>query len=121
MLKSFNEFNNPINESDSNQTTAEFYTALLDFAKSDKVISITNFDEARDSKIIKNVQLALNFLGYPLPSSEMNGLLGPQTVIAIRKFKAAAGLIPSAPKKNYTEDPNAVLKAVDLQSMYGNY
>jgi hypothetical protein len=106
----------------SNQTVDEFYATLTNFVNSGDVISISNYSQPAHSQIVKNVQIGLSFLGYPLPPSEMTGLLGPQTLAALNNFRRSGGTdVPKDKVKNYVVDPNRKLRAVDFQQDYGLY
>jgi peptidoglycan hydrolase-like protein with peptidoglycan-binding domain len=123
MLKSFNEFHQQsrvfVNE---DLETDSFYSTLLDFAKSGETITIDTFKADRHSKVVKNIQLGLKSLGYDLPQSELNGILGPQTVLAIKRFKKTGGATTDKPtEKNYVLDPNKELKVVDFGTTYARY
>lgn len=123
MLKSFNEFHQQsrsrVNE---DLETDSFYETLLAFAKSGETITIDTFKADRHAKVVKNIQIGLKSLGYDLPQSELNGILGPQTVLAIKRFKkTGGGTTDKSTEKNYVLDPNKELKVVDFGNTYDRY
>ena len=123
MLKSFNEFHQQscsrVNE---DLETDSFYESLLAFAKSGETITIDTFKADRHAKVVKNIQIGLKSLGYDLPQSELNGILGPQTVLAIKRFKkTGGGTTDKSTEKNYVLDPNKELKVVDFGNTYDRY
>lgn len=130
MLKSFNEFCTPLLtnrvseafDDQSSQTLDEFYQTLKSFADSGETISISNYSRPVHSKVLKNIQIGLVYLGYQLPESETNGSLGPRTLAAISHFKKSEGKdLPKEKVKNYVNDPTLKLKAVDFGNSYDNY
>ena len=135
MIKSFNEFCDQINENLSleflaeeagseNQTTEQFYETLINFAKAgEKIAEIKDYNPAVHGKVLKNIQLGLKFLGYPLEPIDMTGSLTPRTVLALKQFRksSVSGEPIKSTTKNYVSDPNKQLKAVDMDYMYGGY
>ncbi len=111
MIKTFTEFNSTINEggfwdwltgkseegeakkqgNTENQDIlddklSEFYKTLEDFAGSKKSIPVEKSGEMKYSKMVEDIQLALEFLGYKLEKYGIDGYFGPETASAIKKF-----------------------------------
>ena len=112
MIQSFTEFKKLVNETFTDGLTGEkeegeakkkepgtldqpdvqdakvedFYKTLQDFADSKEAIEVQTYGKMKYSKIVENIQLALNFLGYPLPKYGIDGFFGPETADAILKF-----------------------------------
>lgn len=64
----------------------EFYKSLEEFASANKSIEIELSKNYTYSKIVENIQIALEFLGYDLPQYGVDGYFGPETARAIRDF-----------------------------------
>lgn len=64
----------------------DFYKTLEEFAESGQVIQVELDRNYTYSKMVENIQLALEFLGYELPKYGVDGYFGPETASAIRKF-----------------------------------
>jgi peptidoglycan hydrolase-like protein with peptidoglycan-binding domain len=111
MIKTFTEFNSTINEdgfwdwltgkSEKGDTktqgntenqgvidakVADFYKTLEDFASSNKSVNAQLSGKFEYSKMVENIQLALEFLGYKLEKYGVDGYFGPETAAAIDKF-----------------------------------
>jgi hypothetical protein len=111
MIKTFTEFNSNLNEGGfwdwltgkSEEGTAkkqgntenqgiidakvvEFYKTLEDFANSNKSVNAQFSGKFEYSKMVENIQLALEFLGYKLEKYGVDGYFGPETAAAIDKF-----------------------------------
>jgi|694.fasta_scaffold00290_63 peptidoglycan hydrolase-like protein with peptidoglycan-binding domain len=63
-----------------------FYATLEDFANSGKSVAVQNGGTYTYSKLVEDIQAALEFLGYELPEHGVDGYFGPETAIAIQKF-----------------------------------
>jgi len=66
----------------------EFYKTLEDFADSNKSINLQVAGNFEYSKMVEDIQLALEFLGYKLEKYGVDGYFGPETAAAIDKFNA---------------------------------
>jgi peptidoglycan hydrolase-like protein with peptidoglycan-binding domain len=110
MVKSFSEFNETLNEgfwdwlTGKSETGTEkskgkssdagvldddieqFYQTLKDFADSGKSIPVQTYGSMTYSKMVEDIQIALQFLGYPLTRFGVDGFFGPETANAIMKF-----------------------------------
>lgn len=64
----------------------DFYKTLQDFANSGKSIQVEPVGSMQYSKMVEDIQAALSFLGYDFPVYGVDGLFGPETAAAIRKF-----------------------------------
>lgn len=64
----------------------KFYQELEDFANSGKAVAVKSNQNMKYSKLVEDIQLALSFLGFPLPRFGVDGLFGPETAAAISKF-----------------------------------
>ena len=67
---------------------AEFYKTLEDFANSNKSINVQLAGNFEYSKMVEDIQLALEFLGYKLEKYGVDGYFGPETAAAIDLFNA---------------------------------
>ena len=100
MLKTFEQFS--INEgwfdwltgetdgTDQDSAIDTYYKTLTDFAASGKSIPVQAKGQMTYSKMVEDIQAALVFLGYPLPTYGVDGLFGPETAAAIEQFNAAS-------------------------------
>jgi len=110
MLKKFDEFNETLNEGFWDWLTgksepgekkdkatsakegpldakvAEYYKTLQDFADAGKSIEVQSLGNMSYSKMVEDIQLALEFLGYKLEKHGIDGHFGPETSAAIVKF-----------------------------------
>jgi hypothetical protein len=107
MIRSFNEFNKSVNEGWFDWLTgktekgdpqkpgdqkmadlglSEFYKTLEDFIKSGKSVQVQSKGNMQYSKLVEDIQAALSFLGYSFPKHGVDGLFGPETAAAIKKF-----------------------------------
>ena len=107
MIRSFNEFNKSINEgwldwltgkkeegepqkagddTIKDAAVSDFYKTLQDFADSGKSVQVQSKGNMTYSKMVEDIQVALSFLGYDLPKHGVDGLFGPETAAAIKKF-----------------------------------
>jgi peptidoglycan hydrolase-like protein with peptidoglycan-binding domain len=121
MIKTFDEFNETLNEGfldwltgksepgekKNKETSAkegpldakveEFYKTLQDFADAGKSIKVQSIGNMTYSKMVEDIQLALEFLGYNLEKYGIDGYFGPETSAAIVKFnKATLKKIPDS-------------------------
>jgi len=69
------------------KTLLEFYSVLQEFSNSNQSIPV-RVGEIQYSKVVEYIQIALSFLGYPLPSHGIDGKFGPETANAIIKFNS---------------------------------
>jgi peptidoglycan hydrolase-like protein with peptidoglycan-binding domain len=67
-------------------TVEQFYQTLQDFVESGRSMPVQAKGQMTYSKMVENIQAALSFLGYPLQRFGVDGLFGPETATAIRKF-----------------------------------
>lgn len=65
-----------------------YYKDLEDFARSGKAMAVQSVGSMTYSKLVEEIQVALQFLGYALPKFGVDGLFGPETANAIAKFNA---------------------------------
>jgi len=112
MLKKFDEFNQELNEGFwdwltgksetgdakkpkkskddgpgiTDSTINDYYKTLQDFADSGKSITVQKYGSMEYSKMVENIQIALKFLGYPLPQYGVDGYFGKETFDSIAKF-----------------------------------
>jgi peptidoglycan hydrolase-like protein with peptidoglycan-binding domain len=110
MFKKFDEFNETLNEGfwdwltgksekgekKEKSTSAKegpidsqveaYYKTLQDFADSNKSIEVQAAGSMEYSKLVEDIQLALEFLGYKLTKYGVDGYFGPETAEAIVKF-----------------------------------
>ena len=70
----------------------EFYKTLEEFVDSDKSIEVQSSGSYTYSKLVEDIQLALVFLGYKLPTYGIDGYFGPETAAAIQKFNSKTQL-----------------------------
>jgi peptidoglycan hydrolase-like protein with peptidoglycan-binding domain len=64
----------------------QFYKDLEDFASSGKAMTVQSKGQMTYSKLVEEIQLALEFLGYKLQRFGVDGLFGLETAQAIQKF-----------------------------------
>jgi peptidoglycan hydrolase-like protein with peptidoglycan-binding domain len=70
----------------SDSAVEEFYQSLQEFASTNKSIEVELSKNYTYSKVVENIQIALEFLGYKLPRYGVDGYFGPETAKAIRDF-----------------------------------
>lgn len=70
----------------ADSTVSEFYQTLQNFIDSGRAVPVQALGQMTYSKLVENIQLALVYLGYALPQHGVDGLFGPETAAAIRKF-----------------------------------
>lgn len=108
MVKSFDEFSSTLNEGfwdwltgksekgeekakgsdlgSLDRTVEGYYETLEDFADSGKSIQVQTLGNMKYSKLVEDIQIALEFLGYPLKRFGVDGFFGPETANSIIKF-----------------------------------
>ena len=64
----------------------EFYSTLEEFANANKSIEVQTAGSMEYSKMVEDIQLALEFLGYKLEKYGVDGYFGPETADAIVHF-----------------------------------
>lgn len=113
ILKNFSEFANSYNENftdwlsgsteqgeaktkkdDPNsgvmtKTVDEYYKDLQDYVDSGKSMAVQKMGSMQYSKMVEDIQLALDFLGYKLPKYGVDGFFGPETANALIQFNSA--------------------------------
>jgi peptidoglycan hydrolase-like protein with peptidoglycan-binding domain len=64
----------------------QYYAALQDFITSGQSIPVQTYGKMKYSKLVEDIQIGLQFLGYPLAKHGVDGFFGPETANAIIKF-----------------------------------
>ena len=65
-----------------------YYKTLQDYADSKKSVIVSAETKNTFSKMVQDIQIALDFLGYKLPQYGVDGYFGPETATAIDKFNS---------------------------------
>lgn len=74
---------------------AEYYKTLQTYADSKQSVTVSADTEKAFSKMVQDIQIALDFLGYKMPKYGWDGYFGPETAAAIDKFNTE-----NSPKKD---------------------
>ena len=64
----------------------DYYKTLQGYIDSGKAVAVQKLGSMQYSKMVEDIQLALDFLGYKLPKYGVDGFFGPETANAINQF-----------------------------------
>ena len=70
-------------------TVDDYFNTLQNYINSGKAIAVQKSGSMQYSKMVEDIQLALDFLGYKLPKYGVDGFFGPETANAINQFNIA--------------------------------